>query len=208
MRAMAIAAYGGPGQLKARARPRPRPGRGELLLRVVAAGVNPVDCELRSGGLADAFDCRFPLVPGWDAAGVVEELGDGATGFRKGDRVFTSTRRNPLQWGCYAEYVAAPEAHVARMPGKLLFEEAAAVPLAALTARQCLDRAGRSLDGARNRPGGRGYPRTSDRERYRPVARRPRESGRIRPELQRRRRQWGQSILSSRKDSGAHQRDR
>src|SRR6185295_19631250 len=129
MRAMAIEEFGGPDKLRAMALPRPRPGRGELLVRAVAAGVNRVDCKIREGLLAEAFPHRFPLVPGWDVAGVVEEFGEGASGFRKGDRVFACARRETIQWGCYAEYVAVSERSLAPMPTKLLFEEAASVPL-------------------------------------------------------------------------------
>jgi NADPH2:quinone reductase len=138
MRAIAIEAFGGPEQLKLMDLPRPVPGRGEILLRVVAAGVNPVDWMIREGRLRDSLPHAFPLIPGWDAAGVVEELGDGATRFRKGDRVWAFVRKTPVQWGCYADYVAVPEAVAALMPSKLLFEEAAAVPQSGLTAYQSL----------------------------------------------------------------------
>lgn len=135
---MAIEEFGGPDQLRPRAMPRPQPAGGEVLIRVVSAGVNPVDCLIRSGALRDHVPASFPLIPGWDVAGVVEELGDGAGRFRKGDRVWACARKPAAQWGTYAEYVAVAEEAVARMPAKLLFEEAAAVPLAALAAHQCL----------------------------------------------------------------------
>lgn len=135
---MAIEAFGGPERLTARALPRPSPGPGEVLVRVVAAGVNPVDWMIREGRLQAYLPHRFPLVPGWDLAGVVEEFGPGVTRFRKGDRVFGCARRPEVQWGAYAEYVAVAERALAPMPSKLLFEEAAAVPVACLTADQCL----------------------------------------------------------------------
>lgn len=138
MRAMAISEFGGPEKLRRFDLPRPRPAKGEVLVRVVAAGVNPVDGKIREGQLAATFPHAFPLIPGWDAAGVIEEFGEGATRFRKGDRVWTYARKAVVQWGCYAEYVAVPESSVALMPSKLLYEEAAGVPLAALTAYQCL----------------------------------------------------------------------
>ena len=84
----------------------------------------------------------FPLIPGWDVAGVVEEIGEGCQRFRKGDRVFAYARKPHVQWGTYAEYVAVPERHVAHMPTSLLFEEAATLPCAALTAQQALGKAG------------------------------------------------------------------
>jgi len=138
MRAMAILEFGGPDKLRPMGLPQPTPDKGELLIRVVSAGVNPVDCMIRSGSLARHIPCQFPLVPGWDVAGVVEEYGPGASRFRKGDRVWACARKAQAQWGCYAEYVAVAEDSVAQMPAKLLFEEAASVPLAALAAHQCL----------------------------------------------------------------------
>jgi len=138
MRAIAIEGFGGPERLQAMDLPRPAPARGEVLIRVVSAGVNPVDCKIREGLLADRVPHAFPLIPGWDAAGVVEALGESAGRFRKGDRVWSFARGPVVQHGCYAEFVAVPEDQVARMPAGLLYEEAAAVPAAALTAFQCL----------------------------------------------------------------------
>lgn len=138
MKAVAITEFGGRDALRPTDLPRPEPGRGEILIRVVAAGVNPVDWKIRQGRLAAAFPHRFPLVPGWDVAGVVEELGEGTSRARKGDRVFAYARKPEIQWGTYAEFVTVAERHAAPMPARLLFEEAAAVPLAALTAYQAL----------------------------------------------------------------------
>jgi NADPH:quinone reductase-like Zn-dependent oxidoreductase len=138
MRAIAIEEFGGPEQLKPMALPRPKPEKGEVLIHVVSAGVNRVDALVREGHLQGRLPHRFPLIPGWDVAGVVEELGEGATNFRKGDRVWALAMKPDLQWGCYAEYVSVPQTSAARMPAKLLFEEAAGVPLAALSAQQCL----------------------------------------------------------------------
>jgi NADPH2:quinone reductase len=139
--------------------PEPRPAAGEVLIRTVAAGVNPVDWKLREGSLA-RLPHAFPLIPGWDVAGVVEELGEGCHRLRKGQRVFAYARKPFLQWGTYAECVTVPEAHAAAMPASLLFEEAAAVPCAALTAHQALVAAGLS-GGARllvlNGSGGVGH---------------------------------------------------
>ncbi len=138
MRAIAIDRFGGADTLSARDLPRPAPAAGEILVRVVAAGVNPVDWKIREGLLQGMLPHAFPLIPGWDVAGVVEELGPGVTRFRKGEKVWAYARKPTVQHGCYAELVALPEAQAATMPTKLLFEEAAAVPLAALTAMQAL----------------------------------------------------------------------
>jgi NADPH2:quinone reductase len=141
MRAVAMHAFGGPEVLVVTDLPRPRAERGELLIRTLAAGVNPVDWKIREGSLSK-ISHGFPLIPGWDVAGVVDELGEGCQRFRKGDRVFAYARKPHIQWGTYAEYVAVPERHVAWMPPSLLFEEAAAIPCAALTAQQALAKAG------------------------------------------------------------------
>ena len=141
MRAIAINAFGGPEMLRITDLPRPTPSRGEVLVRTLAAGVNPVDWKIREGSMARVSH-GFPLIPGWDVAGVVDELGEGCQRFRKGDRVFAYARKPHIQWGTYAEYVAVPERDVALMPPSLLFEEAAAIPCGALTAQQALTRAG------------------------------------------------------------------
>jgi NADPH:quinone reductase-like Zn-dependent oxidoreductase len=138
MRAMAIEGFGEPDLLRQMALPRPPPAKGEIQIRVVSAGVNPVDCMVRSGRLRDQFPHEFPLVLGWDVAGVVEAFGEGAGRFRKGDRVWACARKPTAQWGTYAEYVNVHVDSVALMPARLLFEEAASVPLAALAAWQCL----------------------------------------------------------------------
>ena len=141
MKAVAINAFGGPERLRLCELPRPKPERGEILIRTVAAGVNPVDWKIREGSLSKVSH-GFPLIPGWDVAGVVDELGEACQRFRKGDRVFAYARKPHIQWGTYAEYVAVPERDVALMPPSLLFEEAASIPCAALTAQQALMRAG------------------------------------------------------------------
>lgn len=138
MRAIAIEEFGGTSKLRLMELPRPRPAAGEILIRTVAAGVNPVDYQIREGRLRELFPHRFPLIPGWDVAGVVEEQGPGTSSFRKGDRVWAYARKPIVQWGCYADYVSLAEHQVSAMPVRLLFEEAAAVPLAALTAYQAL----------------------------------------------------------------------
>lgn len=142
MRAFAIREFGGPEQVRLTDLPRPKPGRGEILVRVVAAGVNPIDWKIREGLLAAAVPHTFPIVLGWDVAGIVEEIGEGAGRSRKGDKVWAFARKPVVQWGTFAEYVAVPDASASILPPRLLFEEAAAVPMAALAAYQALQRAG------------------------------------------------------------------
>lgn len=126
---------------------RPRPGRGEILVRVHAAGVNPADWKIRERGVfADGSEPPFTL--GFDVSGVVEETGDGVPLFQPGDEVF-GMPRFPHQAAAYAEYVTAPARHFAPRPANLDHVHAGALPLAALTAWQAL------VDTADVRPGQR-----------------------------------------------------
>jgi NADPH:quinone reductase-like Zn-dependent oxidoreductase len=134
MRAVRQHALGGPEVLVMEDVPRPEPGPTEVLVRVAAAGVNPVDWKVRTrGGLLG----ELPFTVGWDVAGVVEELGVGVTWLSVGDRVF-GMPRFPREAACYAEYVASPSRHLTRIPDGLSDVEAAAIPLAGLTAWQAL----------------------------------------------------------------------
>ena len=138
MRAIAIDQYGGPGLLTMRDLPDPKVGPDSVLVRVRAAGVNPVDVGIRAGGLDAMFPVHFPLVPGWDVAGVVERVGAAVTEFAAGDEVIGYVRRDEVGEGTYAELVAAPVRTLARKPTSVSFTEAAALPLAGLTAWQAL----------------------------------------------------------------------
>lgn len=139
---MCLYQYGGPEVLVYRDLPRPVPGEGEVLIRVHATGVNPVDWKTRSGSPPAKWEeVRFPLILGWDVAGVVAELGQGVTGITVGEAVYGMIRF-PEPGGAYAEYVAAPAAHVLPKPDTIRFEEAAALPLVSLTAWQALIEAG------------------------------------------------------------------
>lgn len=138
MRAICFHDFGGPERLHPDDLPRPKPGAGEVRIRVVAAGVNPVDWKIREGLLRDLLPHELPIVPGWDAAGLIEELGPGADRFRRGQRVWTYARKPVVRGGTYAEYVVVPETSVGAMPSGILYEEAAAVPLVGLTASQAL----------------------------------------------------------------------
>lgn len=133
MKAVRIHEYGGPEVLKYEDVPRPKPGPGEVLIRVHAAGVNPIDWKVREGYIPSF---SLPLILGWDVSGVVEAAGSSATGFKAGDEVYTAADRSHI--GSYAEYVAVPESQIALKPRSLDHIHAAAVPLAALTAWQAL----------------------------------------------------------------------
>ncbi|MFW3172461.1 NADP-dependent oxidoreductase [Geodermatophilus sp. CPCC 206100] len=118
--------------------PDPPVGPDTVLVRVHAAGVNPVDLSIRQGSLAGAFPHHFPIVPGWEVAGVVEAAGPAVVDFRPGDEVFGYVRRDDVQWGAMAEFVPAPQRCLAAKPRSLSFAEAGALPLAGLTAYQAL----------------------------------------------------------------------
>jgi NADPH:quinone reductase-like Zn-dependent oxidoreductase len=138
MKAIAINEFGGPEKLELMDLPAPEPQEGEILIRVRAAGVNPVDWKIRDGLLKDRLPHRFPLILGWDAAGVVERVASAKTGFAARDHVYAYCRKPVVQAGTYAEYVTIPATSAAPKPRTMSFEEAATVPLAALTAYQCL----------------------------------------------------------------------
>jgi len=110
--------------------------------RVRAAGLNPVDWKIREGRNKAAFPFRFPLILGWDAAGVVEKVGPAVTEFQPGDEVMGCCRRHELHFGTYAELVCVPEDFLAHKPAALSFEQAAGLPLVGLTAHQALERIG------------------------------------------------------------------
>lgn len=128
--------FGDPGVLTAVSVDRPQPGFNEILVRVDAAGVNPVDWRTRAdGGLGTLGEPPFVL--GWDVSGTVESVGVGVTLFRPGDRVL-GMPRFPYGGGAYAEYAMGPARHFAHTPRRLRPVEAAALPLAGLTAWQAL----------------------------------------------------------------------
>ena len=142
MRAVRIHEYGGPEVLRLEDAPRPEIGDRDVLVRVTAAGVNPIDCVTRAGDFARIWpENPFPAIVGWDISGVVEEVGAGVTGFKAGDTVYTMSRF-PEEAGAYAEYASVPESDLAPKPQSLDHVHAAAVPLVALTAWQALFDAG------------------------------------------------------------------
>lgn len=140
MRAIAYTTYGGPDVLELTDLPTPKVGPDSVLVRVRATSVNPVDWKVREGYLDGLMDAVFPVVPGWDVAGVVEQVGADAHEFAVGDEVYGYVRKDVVGGGTTAELVAAPVRTLAPEPETVSFEEAAAVPLAGLTAYQALAR--------------------------------------------------------------------
>lgn len=136
MKAVRIHAYGGPELLHYETAPRPVPNPDDLLIRVRAAAVNPVDWKIREGYLQGFLNHQLPLIPGWDVSGEVVNVGPEATGFKIGDAVYA--RPNIERDGSYAEYIAVKASEAAHKPARLSHDHAAAVPLAALTAWQAL----------------------------------------------------------------------
>ncbi len=141
MNASVIHEYGGPEVMRYETFPDPVPAAGEVLVRVAAASINPVDLLQRAGGTAAYFPVQFPGVIGWDVSGTVEALGPGVTDFQVGDRV--------LAWAfhTFAELCAVPVALLARVPGEINLQDAAALPLAGTTGSQLISVATRLKSG-------------------------------------------------------------
>lgn len=137
MRAVIQTRFGSPDVLEVVRLPRPVPLPTEILVRVHAAGINPVDWKSRAGGGMAGVLGEPPFILGWDVAGVVEELGFGVTTFAVGDEVY-GMPWFPRAASAYAEFVTAPARQFAHKPLTLNHAEAAAIPLAALTAWQVL----------------------------------------------------------------------
>ena len=133
MAAIQVHAYGGADQLILDHIPRPEPQEGEVLVRVHAAGVNPIDWKIREGLLKDFAPMHFPYVPGTEIAGVVEQVGPGVTSVQVGQEVFGRSAH-----GSYAEYAVVPTQFLALKPASLSFGEAATIPVGATTAWQGL----------------------------------------------------------------------
>jgi NADPH:quinone reductase-like Zn-dependent oxidoreductase len=128
MHAVRIHNYGGSDQLKLEDAPRPEPKSGEVLVRLNAVGVNPADWQMRMGYYKSFMELSFPWTPGLEGAGVVEAVGAGVAAFKPGDAVFG------LINAAYAQYAVAPASDLVLKPAALSFEDAASVPMGALTA--------------------------------------------------------------------------
>ncbi|WP_078548358.1 NADP-dependent oxidoreductase [Litchfieldia alkalitelluris] len=136
MKAIVIEEYGDKNVLVEKNIERPSISENQVLVEVHATSINPIDWKVRAGYLKEMLPFEFPIILGWDAAGVVVEVGSNVTDFKVGDSVFT--RPATTNRGTYAEYLSVDTNLLARMPEKMSFEEAASIPLAGLTAWQCL----------------------------------------------------------------------
>jgi NADPH:quinone reductase-like Zn-dependent oxidoreductase len=137
MRTIAEETFGGP--IAMMDLPTPEIGAGEVLIRVRAAGVNPFDWKVADGALEDQMKHRFPLILGFDAAGVIERVGGDVTELAEGDEVYGYLFKPVIGDGTYAEYVGAPATIVAKRPETVGFAEAAALPTPGLTAMDLVD---------------------------------------------------------------------
>jgi NADPH:quinone reductase-like Zn-dependent oxidoreductase len=136
MKAVRLHEYGGPEVLKYEDAPRPEPAAGEVLVRVHAAGVNPVDWKIRAGYMKGFMNYKLPMILGWDLSGVVEATGSRVTAWKKGDEVYS--RPDISRDGSYAEYISVKAQELGRKPKSIDHVKAASIPLAALTAWQAL----------------------------------------------------------------------
>jgi len=128
MKAIRIHTYGGPEQMQLEDAPVPACGANDLLVRVVAAGVNPIDWKIRAGAMAHGLPMASALTLGWDGAGMVDAVGGSVTAFKSGDEVYFYAEF--ARGGTYAEYVAVDASQVALKPRTLAFAAAAALPMA------------------------------------------------------------------------------
>lgn len=141
MKAVVLHEYGKPNQLKWEDFPDPKPGRGEVLVRVQAASINPVDWKMRSGAAKNLFPVQFPGVLGRDCAGVIRELGEDVEDFNVGDRVFA------LAWATYAELCVVKASELAKIPEGLDIATAATIPLVSVTGDQLIREAAQAQSG-------------------------------------------------------------
>lgn len=138
MKAVLIENFGDVKQLHMGVISTPKPNENEILIEIHYTSVNPVDWKIREGLFKGRLPHEFPIIPGWDAAGVVTAVGKNVTKFNIGDRVFAYCRKPTIQWGTYAEFVTVNADHAALMPKDINFSQAAAIPLVSLTAWQAL----------------------------------------------------------------------
>lgn len=138
MKAITIDEFGGIEQLHVSDCEKPVPRANEVQINIQYAGVNPVDWKICEGLLKNRLTHQFPLIPGWDASGIVSAIGEDVFEFELGDRVYAYCRKPLVHAGTYAEFICLPDAFVAAKPKTLTTAEAAGIPLVALTAWQAL----------------------------------------------------------------------
>lgn len=147
MRAIRLNEYGSVDKLKVENIPKPEPQNNEVLIKVHAAGINPVDWKIIEGKASDKFPLKLPITPGWDVAGVVESVGKRVKTFQAGEEVFCKPDLD--KDGAYAEFIIVPESIISYKPTNISFSEAGSVPLAGLTAWQGLFQYGNLKKGER-----------------------------------------------------------
>ena len=147
MKAIRIHEFGGPEVLKIEDVEKPSPAAGEVLIKVYATSINPVDSKIRSGKNYQRYKNPMPMTLGFDVSGVIEEAGNEVTDFKNGDEVYARPDLN--RDGAYAEYITIPASKIGFKPERLSHNEAAAVPLAGLTAWQGIFDHGRLEAGQR-----------------------------------------------------------
>lgn len=145
MRAVIIEEYGGKEKLKEAEVPMPQPKEHQVIVKERATSINPIDWKLREGYLQQKMPWEFPIILGWDVAGEIVEIGSEVTDWKVGDRVFA--RPDTTRFGTYAEYTAVDDNLLAYIPENISYEEAAAAPLAGLTAWQALFDYGKLVEG-------------------------------------------------------------
>ena len=141
MKAVVLHEYGGPEKLKYEDAPDPQPGEGQVLVRVAAASINPIDWKMRSGAAKERFPVEFPAILGRDVSGTVRSVGAKVEGFAPGDKVMA------LAWKTYAELCVVDAKDLVRVPDGMDVVEAAAVPLVTLTGEQLI-RLGANVESA------------------------------------------------------------
>jgi NADPH:quinone reductase-like Zn-dependent oxidoreductase len=136
MKAVRLHEYGDASVLRYEDAPIPVPQADDVLIKVRASSINPVDWKIRAGYLKGHLDYALPLIPGWDVAGEIVALGAQVSGWKVGDAIYS--RPDIARQGSYAEFVAVRASEISKKPATLDWNQAAAVPLAALTAWQAL----------------------------------------------------------------------
>jgi NADPH:quinone reductase-like Zn-dependent oxidoreductase len=140
LKAIVYRRYGGPEVLEVTELPQPKMMPDNVLIEIKAAGLNPADLGIQAGASEAVVDSLFPVIPGWDLAGVVAEAGFAAPEFNPGDEVIGYVRGQAMHYGTYAEKISAEVRHLAHKPKNLSWTEAAGLPLAGLTAYQAIVR--------------------------------------------------------------------